>query len=52
MIYLPETASPRKVEKLRAFPIKLCFVPGDVVNAEISARQSAAQRGPGVYFAL
>ena len=45
MIYLPETASPRKVEKLRAFPIKLCFVPGDVVNAEISARQSAAQRG-------
>ena len=44
-IYLPERASPRKVEKLSAFPVALCRVPGDALNAEISAREAAAQRG-------
>ena len=43
-IYLPEGASPRKVEKLEAFPVTLCRVPGDALNAEISARQAALQR--------
>ena len=43
-IFLPEGASPRKVEKLEAFPIALCRVPGDALNAEISARQAAQQR--------
>ena len=44
-IYLPEDASPRKLEKLRAFPVALCRVPGDALNAEISARAAAAQSG-------
>ena len=43
-IYLPEAASPRKIEKLRAFPVALRRVPGDALNAEISARQAAQQR--------
>ncbi len=43
-IYLPEGASPRKVEKLESFPVTLCRVPGDALNAEISARQAALQR--------
>ena len=43
-IFLPEDASPRKVEKLNAFPVALCRVPGDALNAEISARQAARQR--------
>ena len=43
-IYLPEAASPRKVEKLEAFPVTLCRVTGDALNAEISARQAALQR--------
>ena len=42
-IFLPEGASPRKVEKLEAFPVTLCRVPGDALNAEISARQAALQ---------
>ena len=42
-IYLPEGASPRKVEKLESFPVTLCRVPGDALNAEISARQAALQ---------
>ena len=56
-IYLPEAASPRKVEKLNACapieqgrnatssPVTLCRVAGDALNAEISARQAAAERG-------
>jgi len=44
-IYLPEDASPRKIEKLKAFPITLCRVPGDALNAEISAREAAALSG-------
>ena len=44
-IYLPERASPRKIEKLGAFPVALCRVPGDALNAETSAREAAAQRG-------
>ncbi len=44
-IYLPEDASPRKIEKLKAFPVALCRVPGDALNAEISARAAAAQSG-------
>ncbi|MDE0197552.1 MAG: threonine/serine dehydratase [Caldilineaceae bacterium] len=43
-IYLPEGASPRKVEKLESFPVTLCRVPGDALNAEISARAAAQQR--------
>ena len=43
-IFLPEGASPRKVEKLEAFPVALCRVPGDALKAEISARAAAAQR--------
>ncbi|MDE0143427.1 MAG: threonine/serine dehydratase [Caldilineaceae bacterium] len=42
-IFLPEAASPRKVEKLEAFPVALCRTPGDALNAEISARQAAQQ---------
>ncbi|MDE0080135.1 MAG: threonine/serine dehydratase [Caldilineaceae bacterium] len=42
-IYLPAGASPRKVEKLESFPVTLCRVPGDALNAEISARQAARQ---------
>ena len=41
-IYLPEDASPRKVKKLRAFPVALRRVPGDALDAEISARRAAA----------
>ena len=44
-IYLPEDASPRKLEKLSAFPFALCRVPGDALNAEVSARAAAAQSG-------
>ena len=43
-IFLPEGASPRKVEKLEAFPVALRRVPGDALNAEISARKAATQR--------
>ena len=45
IIYLPEDASPRKIEKLKAFPVALRRVPGDALNAEISARTAAAQSG-------
>lgn len=44
-IYLPQAASPRKVERLQEFPLTICRVPGDVLNAEISARRAAAERG-------
>ncbi len=44
-IFLPKDASPRKVEKPRAFPVALCRVPGDVLDAEISARRAAQARG-------
>ena len=56
-IYLPAAASPRKVGKLRArapfgqgrnatsSPVEICRVPGDALNAEISARRVAAERG-------
>lgn len=44
-IYLPEGASLRKAEKLRAFPVALRRVPGDALAAEISARRAAAERG-------
>lgn len=43
-IFLPEDASRRKVEKLSAFPVALCRVTGDVLDAEISARRAAAAR--------
>ena len=44
-IYLPQDASRRKLEKLRAFPVNLSLVPGDALAAEISARRAAATRG-------
>ena len=44
-IYLPEDASPRKLEKLRAFPVELHRVPGDALAAETSARLAAQARG-------
>ncbi len=44
-IYLPEDASPRKIEKLKAFPVALRRVPGDALNAETDARAAAAQGG-------
>jgi len=44
-IYLPEDASPRKLEKLRAFPVTLLRVPGDALAAETSARLAAQARG-------
>lgn len=43
-IFMPQSASPRKVEKLRAFPVTLRFVPGDAVHAETAARQMAEER--------
>jgi threonine dehydratase len=44
-IYLPESASPQKVEKLRRFPVNLRFVAGDAVNAEITARRVGETEG-------
>jgi threonine dehydratase len=44
-IYLPESASPQKVEKLRTFAVELRFVPGDAVNAEITARCVSEEEG-------
>jgi threonine dehydratase len=44
-IYLPESASPQKVEKLRYFPVELRFVAGDAVNAEITARRVGEEEG-------
>ena len=44
-IYLPHGASPRKVEKLSALQVSLHRVQGDALNAEVSARQAAAQTG-------
>jgi threonine dehydratase len=44
-IYLPESASPQKVDKLRRFPVDLRFVAGDAVNAEITARQAGDAEG-------
>ncbi len=44
-IYLPQDASAGKVEKLSAFPVTLRRVPGDALDAEISAREAAAQTG-------
>lgn len=44
-IFMPESASPRKVAKLRDFPVVLRFVPGDAVNAETTARCIADETG-------
>ena len=44
-VFMPENASPRKVAKLREFPVELRFIPGDAVNAEISARRTADETG-------
>ena len=44
-IFLPESASPRKVEKLRTFPVDLRFVPGDAINAELAARAAGEDSG-------
>ncbi len=44
-IFLPEGASPRKVEKLRSFPVELRFVAGDAINAELAARQAGEETG-------
>lgn len=44
-IFMPESASPRKVAKLRDYPVELRFIPGDALNAEISARRSADESG-------
>ncbi len=44
-IFMPEDASPRKVAKLRNFDVELCFVPGDAVNAETTARRTADETG-------
>ena len=43
-IFLPKDASRRKLEKLSAFPVALRRVPGDVLDAEISARRAAEAR--------
>ena len=42
-IYLPKDASLRKLEKLRAFPANLSLVPGDALDAELSARRAATR---------
>lgn len=44
-IFMPESASPRKVAALRDFPVELRFVPGDAVNAELAARRAAEESG-------
>jgi len=44
-IFMPESASPRKVAKLRTFDVTLRFVPGDAVNAETTARRVADETG-------
>ncbi|MBI3957838.1 MAG: threonine/serine dehydratase [Chloroflexi bacterium] len=40
-IFMPEDASQRKVAKLRNYDVELRFIPGDAVNAEMTARRSA-----------
>jgi threonine dehydratase len=44
-IFMPESASPRKVAKLRTFDVELRFIPGDAVNAETTARRTADATG-------
>jgi threonine dehydratase len=44
-IYLPESASPQKVDKLCRFPVDLRFVAGDAVNAEVTARRVGETEG-------
>lgn len=44
-IFMPENAAPRKVAKLREFAVELCFVPGDAVHAETTARRAAQDTG-------
>lgn len=44
-IFMPESASPRKVAKLRTFDVELRFIPGDAVNAETTARCTADATG-------
>jgi threonine dehydratase len=44
-IYLPESASPEKVAKLRALAADLHFVPGDPLNGEVTARRVAQETG-------
>jgi threonine dehydratase len=44
-IYLPESASAQKVAKLRTFAVELRFVPGDAVNAEVTARRVSEEEG-------
>lgn len=44
-IFMPESASPRKVAKLRELPVELRFIPGDALNAETSARRAADESG-------
>ncbi len=45
IIYLPESASPQKVKKIKTFPVTVRFVGGDGVNAEIAARQAGEAEG-------
>jgi threonine dehydratase len=44
-IYLPESAAPQKVEKLRHFAVDLRFVGGDAINAELTARRVSEEVG-------
>lgn len=44
-IYLPESASPEKVAKLRGLAADLHFVAGDPLNAELAAAQVAQETG-------
>jgi len=44
-IFMPESAAPRKVAKLREFAVELHFVPGDAVHAETTARRTAQETG-------
>lgn len=44
-IFMPESASPRKVANLRHFDVELRFIPGNAVNAETTARRTADKTG-------
>ena len=43
-LFLPESANRHKVAVLRGYPVELCFVGGDAVNAEHEARRMAEEQ--------
>ena len=44
-IYLPESAAPAKIEYMKMYNVDLKYIPGDPIEAEKTARATAAQNG-------